>query len=305
MRYLTPLLLLFALIVTKPLTAASDEYPDSDLLVEPSELVEGDGSARVILDARSKEAFEEARIPGAQHVDVGEWKSAFAAGEDAEQWSERIAKLGIERDSQVVVYDDNSSLDAARIWWTLRYWGVDDARLLNGGWKGWQAIDGPTETGEAKTPERSQFAAEAVPQRLATKESVLQQLKIGSLQMVDSRSESEYCGLDQRANQRSGSIPGAKHLEWSDLIDAETERFKSPEELRKLYESRGVDLDRPVATHCQSGGRASVMAFGLELMGADQVQNYYAGWSEWGKDRETPVVKPQPQDREESEEEKD
>ena len=62
-------------------------------------------------------------------------------------------------------------------------------------------------------------------------------------------------------------MPGAKQLEWIDLIDKRTHRFKSAAELKKLFADAGVELDRPTAAHCQSGGRAAVMAFGLELMG--------------------------------------
>jgi len=74
------------------------------------------------------------------------------------------------------------------------------------------------------------------------------------------------------------------------LLDKDTQRFKSAANLRKLFEEAGIALDRPTATHCQSGGRASVMVFGLELMGAKGVSNYYPSWSEWSSSEETPVV---------------
>src|SRR5262249_32147583 len=108
---------------------------------------------------------------------------------------------------------------------------------------------------------------------------------------IDARSEGEYCGETKNA-KRGGAIPGAVHLEWSDLIDKKTQKFKSPEELTKLFKDAGIDLKRPTVTYCQSGGRAAVMAFGLELMGARNVRNYYRSWSEWGNDENTPIVKP-------------
>jgi len=83
---------------------------------------------------------------------------------------------------------------------------------------------------------------------------------------------------------------GAKHLEWSDLLDKDTQRFKPADELRKLFKEAGIDLYEPTATHCQSGGRASVMAFGLELMGAKDVSNYYKSWAEWGNADDTLIV---------------
>ena len=82
----------------------------------------------------------------------------------------------------------------------------------------------------------------------------------------------------------------AKQLEWIDLLDKDTQRFKSAADLRKLFEEAGIALDRPTATHCQSGGRAAVMVFGMELMGANDVSNYYASWAEWSNAVDTPVV---------------
>src|SRR6202795_1043906 len=105
------------------------------------------------------------------------------------------------------------------------------------------------------------FLANTRKERLATKEQLLRSLGGGKLQIVDARSEKEFRGAEKMTNKRAGAIPGAKQLEWMDLIDKETHRFKAQGELRKLFSESGIDLDRPTATHCQSGGRAAVMAF--------------------------------------------
>jgi thiosulfate/3-mercaptopyruvate sulfurtransferase len=200
----------------------------------------------------------------------------------------RIGDLGINQASKVVVYDEGPSKDAARIWWILRYWGVDDARLLNGGWAGWTAGKLAIEA-EVQSPDPAAFTAMPHAARLATKNQLLEALQTRSLQVVDARSEGECCGTDKLTNKRAGAMPGAKNLEWSDLIDRETQRFKPPAAIRDLFERSGIDVERPTATHCQGGGRSSVMAFGLELMGAKEVQNCYRGWREWGNDDDTPV----------------
>jgi thiosulfate/3-mercaptopyruvate sulfurtransferase len=171
----------------------------------------------------------------------------------------------------------------------LRYWGVEDVRLLNGGWKGWTAARHPTDKAEPATA-AVKFAAKARRERLATKEQLLESLKGDKLQTVDARSEKEFCGDEKLTNKRAGAIPGAKQLEWSDLLDRDTQRFKAAADLRKLFVGAGVALDRPTATYCQSGGRAAVMAFAMELMGAKDVSNYYPSWAEWGNADDTPVV---------------
>jgi thiosulfate/3-mercaptopyruvate sulfurtransferase len=285
---------LFAVVILVSCSAAvaeKREYPRPELLLEPAALAKPETGGRfIVLDARAREAFDAGRIPGARWVNAAAWAKAFKDGKDAEGWSARIGELGVNTDSRVVVYDDHSFNEAARIWWILRYWGVEDVRLLNGNWTTWTKSGLPIETGKPKRVPPVAFAAKPRSQRLATKGRLLASLKDKSLQIVDARSEGEFCGIDKRKNNRAGAIPGAKHLEWIELIDKETQRFKAPEQLRKLFAGAGITLDRPTATHCQSGGRASVMAFGMELMGADHVANYYASWGEWGNADDTPVV---------------
>ena len=138
------------------------------------------------------------------------------------------------------------------------------------------------------------MTAKLAPQegRLATKEYLLKGLKSGDLgQVLDARSEKEHCGDDDRA-RRSGTVPGAKHLEWVNLLDAKTGRFKSAAQITKLFESAGIHPKKPATTFCQSGGRASVVAFAYELMTGKPARNYYRSWAEWGNDDATPVEKP-------------
>ncbi len=189
-----------------------------------------------------------------------------------------------------MVYDDNLSKDAARMWYILRYWGFEDVRILNGGWKAWLAVGGKTER-ETAPVGKIQIELKPNAERLATKDQLLDLLKGKTPQIVDARSEGEFCGTQETA-KRNGAIPGAVHLEWSDTIEKETGKFKSADQLAKLFEKAGIDPTKPAITYCQSGGRAAVMAFGLELMGGKDVRNYYRSWAEWGNDPDTPIVVP-------------
>ena len=289
----TFVLFALALLVTADLMAA--DYPKPTLLVEPAELAKPDIAKQyVILDARERIKYEGTHIPGAVWVDHAAWSKAFGNGDDTKGWTQRIAALGLDNTSKVVVYDDNMSKDAARIWWILRYWGLNDVSLLNGGWSNWTQ-DGRLLQKDGTTPPLpGSFVAQPVSKRLATKKSLLDSLTKPGLQIVDTRSEGEFCGTEKMTNKRAGAIPGAKHLEWSDLLDKDTKRFKTAEQMRKLFGDAGIALDQPTATHCQGGGRASVMAFGLELMGVKDVSNYYKSWGEWGNADDTPVVPGKP-----------
>lgn len=290
-------IILFAALmigVTDSPSGNEPEYPRSHLLIEVPELAAYEMAEEVVvLDARSHEKYLAGHIPGARWVDHDEWAKSFGHGNDAEAWSKRIGSLGIMPSSKVVVYDGNYAKDAARIWWILRYWGVENVKLLNGGWVAWEAADQSTETAE-DDPMPVSFVAVPRSDRLATKEELLDALKGGGLQIVDARSEAEFCGDKKLSNKRAGAIPGATHLEWSELLDKETHQFKSMAQLRTLLEKSGIDLDQPTATHCQSGGRAAVMVFGLELMGAKDVSNYYPSWAEWSEAADTPVVPGKP-----------
>ena len=275
----------------QPKTGQNTRYPQAKLLIEVNELNNPkiSGTFR-LLDTRSKKDYDAGHIAGGQWVDAAEWGKAFATGQHPEEWSKRIGDLGMDTDVPVIVYGDALTPDAGRIWWILRYWGIKDVRLLNGGWHAWEAENG---TIVKETTPVSARQPKLMPQadRLATKDQLLEALKKGQLQIVDARSEAEFCGEKEMA-KRSGAIPGAVHLEWIDVLDKESQRFKSPEQLAKLFRDKKIHLDQPTVTHCQSGGRAAVMAFALELMGGKDVRNYYKSWSEWGNAEDTPIEKP-------------
>jgi thiosulfate/3-mercaptopyruvate sulfurtransferase len=286
--------IVFAMLLGAALARPEETYPRPDLLVEPHDLAASKASPRpIVLDVRSEAKHSAGHVPGALRVDGEAWAKAFGHGEDAKGWSDRIGELAISPDSHVIVYDDNQSKDAARIWWILRYWGVDNAAILNGGWTGWTAANLPVETVRSAW-KPVEFKAVPRSERSATKEKIAASLKDRSLQIVDARSEKEHCGVVAMKNKRAGSIPGAKHLEWSDLLDPKTARFKSATELTKIFADAGINLDSPSVAHCQGGGRSAVMTFGMELMGAKSVANYHPSWGEWSADESLPIEKPAP-----------
>lgn len=273
------------LLLAMPLSAEEKGYARPNLLIEAGELSRAKDV--VILDARTRKKYDQGHVPGARWVNTEEWRKEFKEGKDVDAWRKRLAALNVRLDAKVVVYDDMGSKEAARVWWVLRYWGIRDVRLLNGGWRGWEAGKHPVDT---KEPGAATLDLTLQPQadRLATKEQLKDALKAKKLQVIDARCSDEFCGKLELA-KRGGAVPTAKLLDWSSLIDEKTHRFKEPAELRRLFRDAGIALDRPSVTYCQSGGRASVMQFALELMGADHVCNYYQSWAEWGNADDTPI----------------
>jgi thiosulfate/3-mercaptopyruvate sulfurtransferase len=260
--------------------------------MEPAELARALAADKVyVVDARPREKYKAGHIIHATPVDPSAWNKLFVNKKDKQFWEKLLGGLGIDADTKVVVYGEDFR-ETARIWWIMRYWGVRDVRLLNGGWHGWLAASGKVEKGIAEKPLHAPKKTRLTPlsQRLVVKDQLLEGLKQKRYQIADARSRDEYCGVAKTA-RRNGAIPGAHRLEWSDLLDKKTQRFKSPAELRRLFKKAGIDLDRPTVTYCQSGGRASVLAFALELMGAKDVRNYYRSWAEWGNAQDTPIEK--------------
>jgi 3-mercaptopyruvate sulfurtransferase SseA len=111
-----------------------------------------------------------------------------------------------------------------------------------------------------------------------------------SRQIVDARSEAEFCGTDRRSNRHGGHIPTAKNLGWNNTLDMKTQRFKKAHQLDVLFQRAGLDLEQPITAYCQSGGRSAVMVFAMELMGSKKVSIYFASWGEWGNADDTPFV---------------
>ncbi len=267
----------------------TEEYPNQGMLVEPGELQKLKESKPVtVLDVRNREAYLAGHVDGALHVDGSDWAKTFQDGTDEKLWVKRLSILGLTPQSTVVVYDDASTKDAARIWWILKYWGVEDVRLLNGMWTGWKS-SGQSISRLTTAAMPSEFTLSARRERLATKKDVLKTLEANSAGIVDSRTEAEYTGKNKLNNKYGGCMPGAKNLDWAQLVDAKTQRFKTSAELRELFAKARIDLNQPQIAHCQGGGRSSVMNFAMELMGAKNVRNYHASWGEWGNSDDVPI----------------
>lgn len=243
-----------------------------------------DSKPVVVLDVRPRQQFDAGRVPSAQHIDIGAWKAAFGAGADAAGWGKRLGALGIDAETTVVVYDRFTSPSACRAWWLLKYWGVADARVLDGGTVAWKAAKAPPAADRPPTT----FRATPQPDRLATRDEVLQAIaadSAGSACLIDTRTDAEWA---------AGVIPTAKHSDWLNYVDQRTGKLRPAAELERLLASAGyragVELD--AITYCRSGGRAAVVAFVAELITGRPAANYWGSWNEWSQTPAVPSVQP-------------
>jgi thiosulfate/3-mercaptopyruvate sulfurtransferase len=224
--------LTLAAVYLSPLgPAAGPGYPNPRLLVEPEELARSSDQFR-ILDVRGKANYEAGHIPGAVPAATGPWSKAVTEGTaDAALWKRELAAVGVAPDRPVVVVSDDVR-NAARAWWLLSLAGVPDVRLLNGGWDAYTAAKLPVST-EASTAKALPHDWRPAPERQATKADVAGVVgKKRPGRVIDARSAEEY---------EAGRIPGAVRLEWSELIDQKTKKFKPTAELAKLLRERNID----------------------------------------------------------------
>lgn len=244
----------------------------------------------LVIDCRASELFAAGHLPGAVHIDL--WGVSLIDTTDAPlrafMWmiGHLFSLRGVTPERPVVVYDTNSGIRAARVFWFLEYLGHPDVRVLDGGSTAWTTAGLPVTT-DAVAPTPSTWHGTPDPSRLATIDQLRSQLGNPATAIVDTRSEAEHYGELVRA-KRGGSIPGAVNIEWTQNLDADG-RFKSTDELRAMYEAAGVTPDRGVVTYCQGGYRAAHTYLALRILGYPDVRNYTGSWKEWGDREDVPI----------------
>lgn len=267
----------------------------SDLLVTPAALAAAlDGPAPpLLIDARPAEAFARGQIGGAVHLDL--WGLSLIDTSEAPlkafMWmiGHLFSLRGVTAERAVVVYEDNSGLRAARMFWLLEYLGHQNVRVLDGGTDAWTRAGFVLNT-DPVAPVPSTWHGTPNPTLVATWQDVLARLHRRETAIVDTRSEGEYTARVVRA-KRGGAIPGAVHLEWTQNLGADG-RYKSPAELSAMYAPLGVTPDREVVTYCQGGYRAAHTYLALRVSGFPNVRNYTGSWKEWGDREDLPLERP-------------
>ncbi len=218
------------------------------MLIEPGDLQKKLKQPGLrILDTRPPPDYAKGHIPGAVWLDVKSWHDLGkkeGGFHDAKAWGKKVGQLGISHQSQVVVYGSNLP-DTARIWWTLKYLGLGNVAILNGGWQLWIKEKQPTDTSSPKV-EAVKFEPKFQADRLEEMDALQKAVRSGKVTVIDARSTDEFTGKDVRG-KRGGHIPGAKHLEWKELLAGDG-RFKSLEQLRELFRQRGITPDQTAVT---------------------------------------------------------
>ena len=236
--------------------------------------------------------YEAGHIPGAVFMNLAELVDPDADCDNTlpspAKFASRMQSLGLGDGSRIVLYDNSAIKSAARAWFMLRMFGAHGVAVLDGGLAKWQADGRPLESGR-KTLRHRHFTAWSDPKRLRAKHDLLKNIDSGAEQVIDARGAPRFAGAmpEPRPGISPGHIPGSINVPYSAMF-ADDGTFKDKAGLQSAFEAAGVDLSRPVITSCGSGITACVVAFGLHLLGKNDVALYDGSWAEWGADPATP-----------------
>ena len=253
------------------------------------------------VDYDSKANYELGHIPGAVLFD---WKNDINDPItrnvlSKESCQNLLQNAGINNDTTLLLYGDFNNWFAAFAFWVLKYYGYKDVRLINGGRKKWLQEDRAL-TKDVPTYSKGNFAANEPDSNIRVfLDEVKRAVSAPELKMVDVRSPKEFTGeilappeYPTEHAQRGGHIPGAVNIPWAQAVNDSDGTFKSTDELKQLYESKGITPDKEIIAYCRIGERSSHTWFVLKyLLGYPKVKNYDGSWTEWGNMIANPIEK--------------
>jgi len=280
------------------------EYAHPEVLVDTAWVKAqlGDPKVRVVeVDYDPTSNYNLGHVPGSALID---WKKDINDPVARDLVSRKgleqlLGRLGISNDTQIVLYGDFNNWFAAFTFWVLKYYGVQSIVLMNGGRKKWLLEDLPV-TKDVPSYPPVKFRAKPGDKAIRVfLNDVRKAVRAGDKVLVDVRGPKEFTGeitappeYPMEHAQRGGHIPGARNIPWGQAVNDADGTFKSADELRALYDGKGVTPDREVIAYCRIGERSSHTWFVLKyLLGYPNVKNYDGSWTEWGNLVRMPIEK--------------
>lgn len=242
------------------------------------------------LDGQGPRLYAAAHLPGAPHLDLD---TVLADPPGARgrhplpgvgRLQDGLRAVGLHDDSHVVVYDQASSLGAARAWWTLRWAGLTRVRVLDGGLAAWVRAGGET-TAEVPTGTTGTITVRPGSVPVLEADDVPAFLTAGGT-LLDARTAERFRGEVEPIDSEAGHIPGALNLPVAHVLNADG-TFAAPEAIRAALADHRIPREGAVATTCGSGITAAQLTLALREAGVESVP-FIGSWSEWIQDPNRP-----------------
>jgi thiosulfate/3-mercaptopyruvate sulfurtransferase len=278
------------------------DYANPEALVSTDWLAEhlDDPGIRIVESNEDPLLYDTGHIPGAVKIDwTADLNSQLSRDYiNRREFTKLMRAKGIGNDTTVVFYGDKNNWWAAYALWVFRLFGHDKVQILNGGRKKW-IEEGRPITRDVPKIKKAKYTAQKRDDKTnrAYRKDVLTHIKQQGA-LVDVRSPQEFTGerlhMPDYPNEgalRGGHIPGAVSVPWAQAV-REDGTFKSADDLRALYEGKGITPDKEVIAYCRIGERSSHTWFVLKnLLGYPDVKNYDGSWTEWGNSVGLPIEK--------------
>lgn len=233
-------------------------------------------------------------IPGAQRFDfsnqICDLDSAISNTMPSEAKFQRLMReFNINNDSCIVVYDEKGIYSCARAWWMFIAMGFDNVAVLDGGLPAWLAKDYPVSTSYVKANKSGDFKACYNPQAFVNQNEILAQLDNKSSLVIDARGKGRFLGdgAEPRAGMRSGHIPFAKSLPYSEIVKNGFMLDRST--LQTEFNNRLINKTDKLIFSCGSGVTACILALGAHILSYENLAVYDGSWSEWGANGQLPI----------------
>ncbi|CZT24539.1 probable thiosulfate sulfurtransferase [Ramularia collo-cygni] len=245
------------------------------------------------------QVYKQGHIPNARFFDIDKVADTSSPYPHMlptpEVFKNAMSELGISRDDTVVVYDtaELGIFSGPRVAWTFKVFGHPGVHLLNN-YKLWVEQGLPVEEGEQKKWEKTAYPLPELDHSRVIAFSEVKEIAKDSnkegredIQILDARSEGRWRGKDPepRPGLSSGRIPGSKSVPVPDLLDPKTKAFLPPDELRRIFQQRGVDPEKPIVSSCGTGITATVIDAALTVAGYGEGSRriYDGSWTEWAQ----------------------
>ncbi len=232
-------------------------------------------------------------IPGAAFIDLSRDLSnpasphRFSAlGPDA--FAAAAGRLGISDGTQIVLFDGGYNAWAARVWWMLRAYGFDNARVLDGGLIKWRKEGRPLSSKTTTYPPAT-FTARPRPGFFADKARVAGAIGASDVRIVNALTPEQHAGKGGVHYGRAGRIPGSCNVASRGIVDPETNALLPLPELRRRFGDAGLLGGERVIAYCGGGIAASLTALALAALGKDDVEVYIHSLQEWANDPSLPM----------------